>query len=59
MSLEKIISYRCPKSGTVVEHRLDANADSRQAYQAVVCSACGELHFIHRDNGKLLGYDKD
>ena len=59
MSPEKVISYRCPKSDAIVEHRLDAGNESRQTYEAVVCSACGELHFVHRDNGKLLGHDKD
>jgi hypothetical protein len=59
MSSEKVISYRCPKSDAVVEYRVDNGGETRQAYQPVVCRACGELHFVHRDTGKLLGHDKD
>jgi hypothetical protein len=59
MSLENVIRYRCPKSDSDVEHRIDPAAASRQAYEPVVCTACGQLHFVNRETGKLLGHDKD
>jgi hypothetical protein len=59
MSSENVIRYRCPKSDSYVEHRLDSTAVPRQAYEPVVCTACGQLHFVHRETGKLLGHDKD
>lgn len=59
MNDERVLSYRCPKSQIIVEHHVVADAHARQAYEPVVCSACGELHFVHRETGKLLGPDKD
>jgi len=59
MSFEKLITYRCPTSDAVVDHRMDASSTSRQIYQPVVCGACGQLHFVHRDSGKLLGQERD
>ena len=59
MSSPKIITFRCPKADTVVTHQLDDPPQTRQAYEAVMCSACGELHFVHRDSGKLLGHERE
>jgi hypothetical protein len=39
-----------------VQHWLeDAPGDRSDTYEAVMCQACTQLHFINISNGKLLG----
>jgi hypothetical protein len=52
--------FKCPRTGMNVQHLLDeklAAEEPDRLYEAVVCKACTGLHFINRQNGKLLGQD--
>jgi hypothetical protein len=41
---------------TFVQHWVeDAPKDPSDAYKAVACQACTQLHFINISNGRLLG----
>jgi hypothetical protein len=50
--------FKCPRTGMNVQHWLadEVAPDNPQcSYEAVVCQACSQIHFINRSNGKLLG----
>jgi phage FluMu protein Com len=52
------ILYQCPRTAMKVQTWLaeEAPAAARpQAFEAVTCPACTQLHFINRTTGKLLG----
>lgn len=48
---------RCPRTGLNVQVRVPETtpADKPDSYEGVVCPACGQLHFVNKITGKLLG----
>lgn len=55
--MDRHIIFKCPRTGLNVQHRLEAVAEDNtsNAYRSVYCQACTQVHFIHRETGKLLG----
>jgi hypothetical protein len=55
------ILYRCPNTGLSVQGWFadDASADEGETYEAVTCTACRQVHFVNRVNGKVLSGDED
>ena len=54
------ILFRCPHTGLNVQHWLDEDAapppqEKNSRYEAIMCPACGKLHFVNRSTGKTLG----
>jgi hypothetical protein len=55
------VIYRCPRTGMKVQLALKRPRAEEKAeiYEAILCAACTQLHFVHRATGDLLGQDKD
>ncbi len=51
------ILFKCPQTGMNVQHWLadEASGDTSE-YSSVNCPACTRFHFVHKETGKLLGY---
>jgi len=48
-------TYRCPRTGQNVHgHIADDLIGSSDAYEPVVCTACGATHLVNAKTGKLL-----
>lgn len=50
--------FQCPRTGVYVQHWMaeEIAPDAPLCtYESVMCRACGRLHFINRDTGRLLG----
>ena len=48
--------FRCPNSGVNVQGWLaDDTSDEPDTYDTIVCTACGQLHFVNPAKGKVLG----
>jgi hypothetical protein len=37
----------------------DVTDDTEDTYDAMTCNACGQLHFVNRATGKVLGDERD
>jgi len=55
------ILFRCPNTGRRIQGwmaddpiRLDGHS-----YETVSCSACGQIHLVNPETGKVLGEDDD
>jgi DNA-directed RNA polymerase subunit RPC12/RpoP len=57
--MENLI-YRCTRTGSKVQVGLTQGStrDDKDSYEAVACLACGRMHFVNRQTGRLLG-DKE
>ena len=57
--MDRNVVFTCPRTGTNVQHRipcaLSEAPDVENAHVAVVCLACGSVHFVNSTTGKLLG----
>jgi hypothetical protein len=52
--------YRCPNTGLNVQGwSAEDVSDEPESYEAMTCTACGQLHFVNRATGKVLGDDGD
>jgi hypothetical protein len=52
--------YRCPNTGRNVQGwSADDVTEESDTYDAVTCTACGQLHFVSQTTGKVLGDDRD
>jgi hypothetical protein len=52
--------YRRPNTGLNVQGWSAEDAsDEPESYEAMTCTACGQLHFVNRDTGKVLGDERD
>ena len=49
--------YRCPNTGFRVQGWIedDESEDSDEAYEGVVCHACGRLHLVNPKTGETAG----
>ena len=49
--------YRCPNTGFRVQGWVedDESEDSDDAYEGVVCHACGRLHLVNPKTGETAG----
>ncbi|TFV73579.1 hypothetical protein E4K64_20280 [Bradyrhizobium frederickii] len=56
--MQRQILFRCPRTGTNVEHRFDderpEGAGPADSYVPVRCPACMSLHFVNSTTGRLL-----
>ena len=53
--------FRCPKTGFKVQG-WSAEAipdDEPDSYETIACTACGQLHWINRASGRVLGDTQD
>jgi hypothetical protein len=56
--MENLI-YRCTRTGSNVQVGLTQGSTRDQdSYEAVACLACGRMHFVNKQTGRLLG-DKE
>ncbi|MDX3968274.1 MAG: hypothetical protein QHD01_16960 [Bradyrhizobium sp.] len=56
--MERQILFKCPRTGMIVQHRLDddrAETPPENTHVSVRCPACMALHFVNSTTGKLLG----
>jgi hypothetical protein len=55
--MSRLIVFKCPTTGLQVQTPLPHQAaePSADAFEAVKCLACTQLHFINRATGKVLG----
>jgi len=57
--MDRNVVFRCPRTGTNVQHRIPCassdSSDVENAHLAIVCLACGSVHFVNSATGKLLG----
>jgi hypothetical protein len=53
--------YRCPNTGMNVQGWTadDPTASDDDAYEAVACTICTQVHLINPNTGKVLGSDED
>ncbi len=53
--------HRCPKTGLSVQGWFaDAGpANEAETYEAVMCTACSQVHLVNRSTGRTLGDDDD
>ena len=53
--------FRCPNTGLTVQGWVADEIDSRngEAYEAVSCLACGQVHLVNPTTGKTLGDDTE
>ena len=53
--------YRCPKMGLHVQGWIaeDPSADGGNAYEAVTCTACRQVHLVNPSTGRVLAADDD
>jgi hypothetical protein len=51
--------YRCPNTGFCVQGWVedDESGDSDDAYEGVICHACGRLHLVNPKTGETAGGD--
>lgn len=47
--------YRCPTTGEMVQHLVEADLNDKERFEAVECPACSAVHFVKPANGKVLG----
>ena len=49
--------FRCPNTGLNVQgwSAEEISDDDRATYETIACTACGQLHFVNRETGKVLG----
>ena len=52
--------YRCPNTGLKVQgwSADEITEDEADTYETVTCTACGQLHLVNRESGRVLG-DRD
>lgn len=56
--MERQILFKCPRTGMIVQHRIDVDrpeAPPESTHVSVRCLACMALHFVNSTTGKLLG----
>jgi hypothetical protein len=47
--------FTCPTTNSSVQHWVDRDDDiTEDVYEGVVCSGCGQPHFINRRTGKVF-----
>lgn len=51
----RTITFLCPITRVMVQHRLADDEAAEHQFQGVFCPACSQLHFVDRKTGKLLG----
>jgi hypothetical protein len=53
--------FRCPNTGRNVQgwSAEEIRDDAPDCYESVSCTACGQLHFVKRATGKVLGDRED
>jgi hypothetical protein len=53
--------FRCPNTGLNVQgwSAEDVTDEADDTYDAMTCTACGQLHFVNQTTGKVLGDDRD
>lgn len=51
----RTITFLCPITRVMVQHRLIDDEAAEHQFQGVFCPACSQLHFVDRKTGKLLG----
>ena len=48
-------AHRCPRTGQIVHgHSADDLIGSGDAYEPVICTACGRTHLVNPKTGDLL-----
>jgi hypothetical protein len=47
--------FTCPTTQAKVQDWSDGDDTPADQYDAVVCKACGALHFVNRKTGKVMG----
>lgn len=55
----RTITFLCPITRVMVQHRLADDEPAEHQFQGVFCPACSQLHFVDRKTGKLLGRKTD
>jgi hypothetical protein len=62
-AMQRFIVYRCPIAGMKVQASFlskESKTDDRsQVYENANCPACGGVHFVNLETGKLLGDKED
>jgi len=53
--------FRCPNTGLNVQGWVDDDPTEREddAYEALHCTICTQVHLINPKTGRVLGADKD
>ncbi|MGA9080927.1 MAG: hypothetical protein WB390_00605 [Pseudolabrys sp.] len=47
--------FRCPHTGLNVQGHVEDDDKGGHAFEAITCTACGEVHLVDAITGKLLG----
>jgi hypothetical protein len=51
--------FRCPHTGLKVQGFVDDDVDKGNAFETIACSACGEVHLVNPESGRVVGQDDD
>jgi len=53
--------FVCPHTGQRVQGGLsdDGSENGGDTYEGVTCSACGQVHMVNPQTGKVLGADEE
>jgi RNase P subunit RPR2 len=52
--------FRCPNTRLNVQGwSAEDVSDEPNSYVTITCTACGQLHFVNRTSGKVLGDRED
>lgn len=52
--------YRCPTTGLQVQGWMADDPEKDEGfYEAITCTACGNVHLVNPENGNVLGPNDD